>query len=261
MNRADVSRYVDNLDLQLEERHRSNCPSCDGHNTFTVTRTTSGVLYNCYKAGCNLSGASGVTIRVSDMVHKDAKMEKEFVLPDYVVRNRPEIQEWATQWNLDANHFQLQYDVKENRVVFPVYNKHKIVDATGRATSKKVAPKWKRYGTSSLAYTTGNGPIAVLVEDVISAAVISLVDDNCMGVAILGTSLLSAHVEQLQACTGIIVALDPDAARKTLEFTRQLRGELPNTRVYALNLEDDLKYRRKNDIVNVQECIRRKIWN
>ena len=142
MNRADVSRYVDNLDLQLEERHRGNCPSCDGHNTFTVTRTTSGVLYNCYKAGCNLSGASGVTIRVSDMVHKDAKMEKEFVLPDYVVRNRPEIQEWATQWNLDANHFQLQYDVKENRVVFPVYNKHKIVDATGRATSKKVAPKW-----------------------------------------------------------------------------------------------------------------------
>ena len=261
MNRADVSRYVDNLDLQLEERHRGNCPSCDGHNTFTVTRTTSGVLYNCYKAGCDLSGASGVAIRVSDMLHKATKTEQEFVLPDYVVRNRPEIQEWATQWNLDANHFQLQYDVKENRVVFPVYNKHKIVDATGRATSKKVAPKWKRYGTSSLAYTTGNGPIAVLVEDVISAAVISLVDDNCMGVAILGTSLLSAHVEQLQACTGIIVALDPDAARKTLEFTRQLRGELPNTRVYALNLEDDLKYRRKNDIVNVQECIRRKIWN
>lgn len=261
MNRADVSRYVDNLDLQLEERHRSNCPSCDGHNTFTVTRTTSGVLYNCYKAGCDLSGASGVAIRVSDMLHKATKTEQEFVLPDYVVRNRPEIQAWATQWDLDANHFQLQYDVKENRVVFPVYHKHKIVDATGRAISKQIAPKWKRYGTSSLAYTTGKGHIAVLVEDVISAAVVSLVDDSCMGMAILGTSLLSAHVGQLQECTGIIVALDPDAAKKTLEFTRQLRGELPNTKVYALNLEDDLKYRRKNDIVNIQEYIRRKIWN
>ena len=79
--------------------------------------------------------------------------------------------------------------------------------------------------------------------------------------ALLGTFLLTAHVEQLQGYTGVIVALDPDAANKTLEFTRELRGLMPNIRVKALKLEDDLKYRRKNDIVNVQECIRSAIWN
>ena len=67
----------------------------------------------------------------------------------------------------------------------------------------------------------------------------------------MGTSLLPDHLLQLQKYNKIIVALDPDAAQKTFEFTRQLRGTVDAASVYALNLKDDLKYRRKADIINL----------
>ena len=73
--------------------------------------------------------------------------------------------------------------------------------------------------------------------------------------ALLGTSLLSSHVEQLQGYTGAIVALDPDAGKKTLQFTQELRGQLSHNRIFAARLEDDLKYRRKRDMVLIKEKI------
>ncbi len=78
--------------------------------------------------------------------------------------------------------------------------------------------------------------------------------------ALLGTSLLPSHVEQLQGYTAVIVALDPDAAKKPLEITQELRGKLlsrghTKNKVFAARLEDDLKYRRKNDMVLMRDKI------
>ena len=67
----------------------------------------------------------------------------------------------------------------------------------------------------------------------------------------MGTSLLDRHVTQLQDYDQVIVALDPDAVQKTFEFTRKLRSMLSAT-VRAMKLEDDLKYRRKDDIMNLE---------
>jgi len=97
----------------------------------------------------------------------------------------------------------------------------------------------------------GAGAIAVVVEDCISAATVSAISSKATGVALMGTSLLPDHLLQLQKYNKIIVALDPDAAQKTFEFTRQLRGTVDTASVYALNLKDDLKYRRKADIINL----------
>ena len=63
------------------------------------------------------------------------------------------------------------YDVKEDRVVFPIMHNNKMVDATGRALMKRL-PKWKRYGNSGLPYTFGCGKVAVVVEDCVSAAIV-----------------------------------------------------------------------------------------
>ena len=62
-------------------------------------------------------------------------------------------------------------------------------------------------------------------------------------------------MEQLQGYTGAIVALDPDAGKKTLQFTQELRGQLSHNRIFAARLEDDLKYAKKCDMLNVSKSI------
>ena len=161
---------------------------------------------------------------------------------------------WAKQYNINTDN--LLYDVKENRIVFPVVHNNKIVDATGRAISKRHKPKWKRYGSNGHAYLSGSGEIAVVVEDCISAAVVSTIHSSFTGFALMGTSLLAVHIEDLKNYNKVIVALDPDAVQKTLEFTRNLRGFLPTSSVCAIKLEDDLKYRRKDDIMSLELHIR-----
>ena len=47
------------------------------------------------------------------------------------------------------------------------------------------------------------------------------------------------------------MALDPDAVQKTFEFTGRLRSTL-STNIRAMKLTDDLKYRRKDDIMNLE---------
>ena len=257
-----INQHISNLNLQLEERYRGNCPVCNGRNTFTVTRTLTGILYNCYKAGCNLGGTSPTTVTVADILNKSkTKVLKTFSLPSYVIRGRDEVILWANKYNLDHSAITLYYDVRENRIVFPVFYDNNIVDATGRALRKEHNPKWKRYGTSSYAYTVGTGTIAVLVEDCISAAVITTEEPNCTGVALMGTALLPDHVAQLNSFSAVIVALDPDAAKKTLQFTSELKGLLSHKNIFALKLEDDLKYAKERDIIRVKEIIRRMQWN
>tara|TARA_R110000744_G_scaffold106823_3_gene203237 strand:- start:109 stop:873 length:765 start_codon:yes stop_codon:yes gene_type:complete len=248
-----IHRYIQSLDLQIEERYRGDCPECNGSNTFTAIKTTENILYNCYKVGCKLRGNSSYQFTVSDALirNKGSKGQKEiFALPTYVVPNMEIIMPWAAQYNVNADN--LLYDVKENRIVFPVVHNNKIVDATGRAISKRHKPKWKRYGSSGHAYLSGYGKVAVVVEDCISAAVVSTIHNGFTGFALMGTSLLVVHIEELKNYNKVIVALDPDAVQKTLEFTRNLRGSLPTSNVCAIKLEDDLKYRRKEDIMRLE---------
>jgi transcriptional regulatory protein LevR len=51
----------------------------------------------------------------------------------------------------------------------------------------------------------------------------------------------------------VIVALDPDARNKTVKIVKELRTVVE--RVYGLNLKDDLKYMRSEDIESLLERI------
>ena len=83
-----------------------------------------------------------------------------------------------------------------------------------------------------------------MVEDAISASVIPTITPKLTGVALLGTSLLSEHIEQLRKFTTVTVALDPDARDKTVSITRQLQSS--GLSANAMSLKDDVKYRRDN---------------
>jgi hypothetical protein len=172
----------------------------------------------------------------------------DFTLPDYVVQhnNRPNVLAWCNKWNIDINNIEVFYDVKEDRVVFPVIHNDKMVDATGRSLGKRL-PKWKRYGKNNLPFVHGHGNVAVVVEDCVSA--IAVGSEVYAGVAVLGTSLAESHKRYLSQFSTAIIALDPDAVPKTLAFAKELRGYVNDVKV--LRVTDDLKYRRKEDFDNL----------
>jgi hypothetical protein len=175
-----------------------------------------------------------------------------FELPSYIVphRDKRSVLSFCFRYKLDPDELGVMYDVKDDRVVFPVVHDNRIVDATGRAIGKRL-PKWKRYGKSGLPYTYGCGKVAVVVEDCVSAAVVGY--GSFVGVALLGTSLQEAHKGYLAQFSTAIIALDPDALPKTLQMAKELRGHVNDVRV--LKLKDDLKYRNPTDMENLNGII------
>jgi hypothetical protein len=111
---------------------------------------------------------------------------------------------------------------------------------------------WK----NPLPYAYGYGKTGVVVEDCVSAAIVGATGSSgCsesgvyVGVAVLGTSLSEAHKQYLSRFTTVVIALDPDALPKTLQFAKELRGYVNHVKV--LRLTDDLKYRNPTDIDNL----------
>jgi len=174
--------------------------------------------------------------------------DETFDMPQYIVphRNKRTVLAFCYRYQLDPDELGVMYDVKDDRIVFPVVHEGKTVDATGRAIGKRL-PKWKRYGKSGLPYIHGCGKVAVVVEDCVSAAVVG--NDVWCGVAVLGTSLSESHKKYLAQFSTAIIALDPDALPKTLGMAKELRGHVNDVRV--LRLTDDLKYRNPTDFDNL----------
>ena len=174
---------------------RTKCPNC-GERTFTVTNNMGSLVWNCFRASCNVKGGTRVRISVDDIRAgfggAQEFAEDTFDLPPYVVDNLDNLflKRFCATWGIDPKELGLLYDVKEDRLVFPIKHEGRIVDATGRSLSKRL-PKWKRYGKSGLPYTSGCGKVAVVVEDCLSAAVVGY--GTFVGVALLGTSLQESH--------------------------------------------------------------------
>lgn len=249
----NIYNYVSDLQLSVGESKRLNCPNCNGYKTFSATNNMGQLLWNCYKVSCTISGSARIHLSVDDI--RDAIDPSviddgisDFTLPDYVVQhnNRPNVLAWCNKWNIDINNIEVFYDVKEDRVVFPVIHNDKMVDATGRSLGKRL-PKWKRYGKNNLPFVHGHGNVAVVVEDCVSA--IAVGSEVYAGVAVLGTSLAESHKRYLSQFSTAIIALDPDAVPKTLAFAKELRGYVNDVKV--LRVVDDLKYRRKEDFDNL----------
>ena len=73
-----------------------------------------------------------------------------------------------------------------------------------------------------------------------------------VGLAVLGTSLSVVHKEYLSQFSTAIVALDPDALPKTMQFAKELRPFVNTVKV--LKLTDDLKMRKEIDITNLKNA-------
>ena len=248
------------MDLVNGQTKRTNCPVCGGVKTFTATNNMGQLVWNCYKAGCSVSGGTRTHLTSDDIRKSLGTVAEEteavsFQKPEWIVKDYSMIQNFCRDWELHPSNLGLLYDVREDRVVFPVVHNNIMVDATGKALGKKL-PKWKRYGKNPLPYVYGHGKTGVVVEDCVSAAIVGATGGSgCseggvyVGVAVLGTSLSEVHKQYLSRFTTVIIALDPDALPKTLQFAKELRGYVDNVKV--LRLTDDLKYRNPTDIENL----------
>ena len=264
----NVLEYIKDLNLSIGRTLRTNCPVCNGVNTFTATNMAGELLWNCYKANCGTKGRSKVAMSAKDIKAKmvstrwdqlpsyesplyTSNTNQEFVRPTYITNDKPpQLYQFCDMWGIDYED--VLYDVRDNRVVFPIIHDGKLVDAAGRAMGHRL-PKWKRYNASGLPYHKGGGTVAVLVEDCISAYLVG--SDERVGVALLGTSLSELHSVFLSRFDKVIVALDPDALPKTLQIAGKLRSVIADVRV--LRLSDDLKYGKTVDL----EELERLIWN
>lgn len=247
----NILSIINDLSLVNGETRRMTCPVCNTKNTFTVTNNMGSVVWNCYKASCTAGGGTRTSMTADDIRKSLGRVAEEpqavtFERPEWFVRDYQKIASFCGQWQLDAQDLGLLYDVKEHRVVFPVVHAGVTVDATGRSLGNRI-PKWKRYGKSVLPYVSGRGKTAVVVEDCISAAVVG--GEVYVGVAVLGTSLSNGHKQYLSQFSSAIVALDPDALPKTLQFAKDLRMYVDNVKVLRLN--DDLKYKQPSDMANL----------
>jgi hypothetical protein len=245
-----MDKYIEDLDLGEGDTVRGDCPDCGGKNTFTANKSGGAVLYNCYKLGCKISGVHTVGMTAADIQARMQEIEQDkpkpkveaMVLPEYVVPSGSGLDAFRDKWDLWDQG--LMYDLKDRRAVFPIFNNGVMLDAVGRAL-QGAEPKWLRYTGKANYFLAGTGDTVVVVEDVISAITVAKL--GFTGMAILGTSLSVAHMEQLGNYSQVIVALDPDAAHKTLRFRQEIEA-WTGVGTIALRLDDDIKYRVESDI-------------
>ena len=260
-----MREYVEGLDLKEGGRYRGDCPQCKGRNTFTAANILGEIKYNCFKLDCTVGGIYDIDMTAAEIYHRmkeqqiaraytNIKKEKETMeIPPYVVSPKAQHtkhQRFVRRWGLAIAD--TMYDVKDERVVFPIKHKGIIIDAVGRAVGKKQQPKWYRYTGEADYFIHGNGKVLLIVEDVLSAIIATQEIPYITAMAILGTSLSPKHMEKIQEYNKVIIALDPDAIGKTVEYRREIELWTGN-KTTAMNLIDDIKYKMEEDIEKLKE--------
>ena len=266
VRKTNIRQFVNDLGLTEGGRpYRGDSPECRGRNTFTATKELGDIKYNCFKLGCTVGGIYGTDMTAAEIhryreqqqqqrAYTNIKKEKDTMeIPEYVVTpkaSHTKHQRYVRRWGIALGD--VMYDVKDERVVFPIKHEGRIVDAVGRAVGKKQNPKWYRYTGEADYYTIGTGSTLLIVEDVVSAVIAVQEMPYITAMAILGTSMNPKHFEKIGEYDRVIIALDPDAIGKTVEYRREI--ELwTGRKTTAMNLQDDIKYKVEEDMDKLKE--------
>jgi hypothetical protein len=250
-------------DLTTHGDYRGDCPFCGGKNTYTATIGSGSLKWNCYKMDCHVSGIYDTDMTAEEIMNLMSKTVKQtrqqeaetMEIPVYVVKPtafHDKFHRFTKRYGLAVGG--LLYDVKDERVVFPIKHKGRIIDAIGRAVGKKKFPKWYRYSGEANYFTMGSGRKLLIVEDVVSAIVAWQEFPDITSMAILGTQLTTNHLEKIREYNKVIIALDPDAAKKTIQYRREIE-QWTGVPTFALSLFDDIKYRVDTDMEKLKDML------
>ena len=167
----DLSRtIIDSKFYTYKEGERKilTCPACGGFKKFSLRKEDGSLLWNCFRASCNVKGISRGRLPIDKT---KSKLNKESTtasvgkpLPEITtsVENHEAAMDYLRSVNsLEAyqnNLIDIKYSPSDERVVF--YGTH---GAVGR-TLKPYGPKWVTYGDVSEGITVGIGDTAILVR-------------------------------------------------------------------------------------------------
>jgi len=237
-----------NLILDLIENNptktRYNCPLCHRYNSLAVYTEDGQLSWNCFGATCSLRGRQRQKLTIENIyARREEKLSEnlEFVCPDYFLPglNRETVREYLRSvYCFEAaveGKIQIRYDPKQDRAVFLIYEDGKLVNATGRALSKGVQPKWYKYGHQNHLLVCGNKDHAIVVEDCASAVRIS---KWVTGTALLGTTLAQSGIGKLRKYKKVMLGLDKDALKKAIDMQRELEFFADVSTIF---LDEDLK--------------------
>ena len=239
-----VATFIGGVNLYKGGRLRTDCPVCEGHNTFSITDFTDCIKYNCFHADCRTSGM--VTKGLSAESFSSANRKVIPTKTDFTSTMRRDNFPYTALRYLDTVFCEkayvdkladIRYDYKKDRVVFCVTdNSGKVVDGAGRSLRKETRPKWYRYGAEKMPFICGTSDHGVVVEDCASA---TRIGHLVTGIALLGTHLFEGALSFLTDYSKITIALDRDATVKAFDMISDIRLQVEN--VNMVILETDIK--------------------
>ena len=244
---------------------RGDCIFCGGKNTLSVTLMGARLLYHCYRMGCVTKTHKGQAVRRKlssneiqdffslpgdfDTRRAITTISKEYDMPSWFVPIERHVEVFSIVkkyhcWEPYRNgELDIRWDEKQGRIVFIIYEdqvyKGTPIDATGRIfpLASTRGPKWWRYTGNGSHMLLGRGTnTCTIVEDCFSlGAVLSMSDCLC----ILGTHFTYKHFEALLDYNEVIIMLDPDAVKASMEIQAKLD---PFIKTRVVLTPDDPKY-------------------
>tara|TARA_R100000541_G_scaffold45699_1_gene52718 strand:+ start:1801 stop:2625 length:825 start_codon:yes stop_codon:yes gene_type:complete len=253
----------ENIEYLLDEavelgRVRSDCPECGSGNTFSAMYlpTSMVVVYNCFDASCEVKGYKKVGLQKTNL--KNGLFSKATDIPIAIQEEISTSNFLPILDNMKSciaylkkvqcydlfiqDHINVKYDPQQDRIVFLVKDleSNKVINAVGRSLKPRSQPKWFKYAKTSADYKIGCGSIAVLVEDIPSACVVSKMK-NVVGIAMCGTILseILLHYLTRKNYEKVLVCLDKDAVLKSMMLCDTIKHKVKHSSV--LFPEVDLK--------------------
>ena len=254
-NYREQVEWVKTLSIKEGGRVTTDCPFCGGRNKFTLDKFDGKLVWNCYRASCNVKGAysgqrnlDAVKAALSgSSIQRHKPTPKPIPTITTNVSNNDTAITYLKKVNSYDAHLRgdirVRYAPKEDRVLF--YNKDQT-GAVGRSM-RPVRAKWWSYGELSGGIHVGSGDHAILVEDVASACAVSNVE-GLVGVALLGTNITKGIKNTLSNYKKLTLVLDNDASLKAISLLHKVSMDC------GIRLtKQDLKYLSCGEIRNLVE--------
>ena len=266
MNWRQLKEDIVSLVQHRGSSFRTDCVSCGGRGTLSITDEPYNILYNCHRASCNLRGKIKKELSLEEIKQRVSNNVLSTAVPTSI-HNFTDVKDFsytlpqdAVDWldkrgvrGFDLNLF--RWDERQCRIVVPLYSKGQIVNYAGRTIWDFFKPKMKIYGHGIEVppfVMACKSDMLVIVEDFCSAIVVRR-KFGMNGFALMGTNFkLEYHsrfiLEDIKP-KKVYVALDRDALKKSLKLVKQLKAA--HTDVTLLSLSKDLKDMSDNELVKV----------
>ena len=222
--------------------------ACD----LNVTRKDGVILFHCYSASCECSGACGSRGRATNHVNVDRERDtREYQLPNDCIPYIPEgNREWFETTNIpkrESYRNGVGFSKQSNGIVFKASDERKEYGYLTRKMGGYV--KWHKQlqeGAIST-YKGGDDNTLIIVEAVTSALAITLtLNYNTM--AILGSGITTPQIPNIynyildNKIDTVYLMLDPDVCNSKISKTKRILLTKCGVRVKVVKLIDKPRY-------------------